>query len=368
MAIDVDDLVEKRTPVTLLTGFLGSGKTTLLNNLVQQADMADTLIIINEFGEISIDHLLVNHSSENIIVEMSNGCVCCTVRGDLIQTLKDVRTSMSKNGKLLFKRVIIETTGLADPMPILHTIIRHADIERYYWLDGVVTTIDTASGNNTLDHHSESVRQAAIADCLILTKNDLAPPNEKKSLIKRLQTINPTARIIHAANGDVSAAALLDFGMRDPSQRTADIDKWINQTSFQFTPVTQRSVFGPNSSLRRPPASRHDDSINAFCFSIDNPVPVRLFELWLELVMMLVSPKMLRIKGIFNIKESEYPFVIHGVQHIFHAPIELDYWPTDDRRSKVVFITQDLDREIIEGTLMKLLLDIKPDDSKCTNF
>ena len=188
-------------PVTLLTGFLGSGKTTVLNHLVCQPELADALVIINEFGEVALDHLLVAHSTENLAMEMSSGCLCCTIRGDLVKTLRDITWRFSRNGRRQFQRVLIETTGLADPAPIIHTLMNHPQIASKYRLDGIVATMDVATGMHVLDQHQEALKQAAVADVLLLTKADLAGEEQRVALLRRLEGINPAAPRWDVENG-----------------------------------------------------------------------------------------------------------------------------------------------------------------------
>ena len=200
-------------PISLLTGFLGSGKTTLLNYLVGQPELKDTLVIINEFGEIGLDHLLVAHSQEEVVVEMSSGCLCCTIRGDLKKTLKDITWRFAEGGQRKFNRVIIETTGLASPIPILHTLMTDPFIAGKYRLDGVITTVDAVNGAATLDQHLEAVQQAAVADRLLLTKADLAEAAALDTLQARLRQINPASQQILSQQGQVAPAQLLDAGL-----------------------------------------------------------------------------------------------------------------------------------------------------------
>ena len=200
-------------PVTLLTGFLGSGKTTVLNALVQRPEMARTLVVINEFGQIGLDHLLVAHSAEDIVVEMNSGCLCCTIRGDLVKTLRDAVWRFSREGVRLFDRLVIETTGLADPAPILHTLMTDRFIAARYRLDGVVCTVDLATGNTTLDAHPEAIKQVAVADALLLTKEDLADASLRQATIARLHRINPSARQWLAPRGVVEPESVLRLGL-----------------------------------------------------------------------------------------------------------------------------------------------------------
>jgi len=210
-------------PISLLTGFLGSGKTTLLNYLVTQPALKDTLVIINEFGEIGLDHLLVAHSQEDIVVEMSSGCLCCTIRGDLKKTLKDITWRFAEGGQRKFNRVVIETTGLASPIPILHTLMTDSFIAAKYRLDGVITTIDAVNGNATLDEHTEALQQAAVADRLLLTKSDLADAAILEQLQSRLQQLNPAAKRIVSRQGQVAAEQLLNAGLFSTADKAPDV-------------------------------------------------------------------------------------------------------------------------------------------------
>ncbi len=332
-------------PVTLLTGFLGSGKTTLLNHLMQQTSMADTLVIINEFGEIALDHHLVTHSKENIVQEMSSGCLCCTIRGDLTKTLRDITWRFARNGKRQFNRVLIETTGLADPAPIIHTLMIDRYLAQRYRLDGIVTTIDMANGNQTLDQYSEAVKQAAVADCLLLTKNDLISFDTQQALQYRLKQINQTATQWEVKQGKIEATKLLNLGLF--STQRPDVQAWLKEELLQSSTTTHQHdhVHDPN---------RHDDHIRAFCFTIDKPIPEENYFNWINFLMLMVGDHILRVKGILNIETYTHPMVIHGVQHIFHPPMPLDNWPSDDYRSKIVFITRDIEREVVESILHAL--------------
>ncbi len=349
-------------PVTLLTGFLGSGKTTLLNQLVRQPEFANTLIIINEFGEMALDHLLVTHSNENIVMELGSGCVCCTIRGDLVQTLRDITWRFSREGNRQFDRVLIETTGLADPAPIIHTLMTHAQIAPKYRLDGVVATVDLASGMATLDHHQEAIKQAAMADVLLLTKGDLVRPKHRAELLQRLSDINPAAPRWEIKNGHLEASKILGLGLFTHEGKSPDVEGWLNEHAykatstpkFQITPQPEKSTSQGlfSAGLRAPQqdVNRHGDRIRAFCFTIDSPISELALECWLEVLMTLLGSNILRVKGILNIEGRDTPIALHGVQHIFHPSAPLPAWPTDDRRSRLVFITQDVTREMIEAT------------------
>lgn len=377
-------------PVTLLTGFLGSGKTTVLNRLVQQPEMADALVLINEFGEIGLDHLLVAHSREDIVVEMSSGCLCCTIRGDLVRTLKDIHWRFAREGRRQFSRVVIETTGLADPAPIVQTLATHRDIKDRYRLDGLVTTIDARNGEATLDAHVEAVKQAAMADRLLLTKTDLVDVDALDRLAGRLHAINPAAGIIRVSHGELAAREILDLGLFTADGKIADVERWLAEEQYRSGDHGQdhgeadhghnhghddrhAHLHGDGAGHVHHDAheghagetheeahrhhhdhahdvNRHDDQIRAFCFTVDDPIPGRVLTDWLDVLLSLMGPSMLRIKGILNVEGQDTPIVIHGVQHVFHPMVKLDAWPGEDRRSRIVFITRAVERETVEST------------------
>lgn len=345
-------------PISLLTGFLGSGKTTLLNYLVAQPELKDTLVIINEFGEIGLDHLLVAHSQDDIVVEMSSGCLCCTIRGDLKKTLKDITWRFAEGGKRKFNRVIIETTGLASPIPILHTLMTDNFIASKYRLDGVITTVDAVNGKLTLDNHIEAVQQAAVADRLLLTKSDLADAEGLKDLQARLAQMNPSAEQILSQQGRVAPQKLLDAGLFKTTEKSLDVERWLSEESYAQSGHGHKHghahahhhghAHEAHEHDHQHDINRHDDHIRAFCFSFDQPIEPHLFDEWLSLLVGFKGQNILRIKGIVNLVGNEQPVVIHGVQHIFHPTVTLPAWPSDDRRTRIVFITKDIERATIE--------------------
>jgi len=353
-------------PVSLLTGFLGSGKTTLLKHLITQPEMEDTLVSINEVGEIGLDHLLVAHSQEETIVEMSSGCLCCTIRGDLKKTLKDITWRFAEGGQRKFNRVVIETTGLASPAPILHTLMTDPFIAQRYRLDGVIVTVDAVNGMSTLDHHEEAVQQAAVADRLLLTKTDLADAATLAALQVRLRTLNPGARQLQPQVGQIAAAELLDAGLFKPGEKVPDVARWLNEEAFAEKARHEHDHHhghhhhghhhhghehhghDHHGHGHEHDVNRHDDHIRAFCFTFDEPIDPVLFDEWLSLLVGFKGPNILRIKGILNLKGEALPTVIHGVQHIFHPTATLPQWPSEDRRSRIVFITRDVERATIE--------------------
>lgn len=359
MTADMTDTI----PVTLLTGFLGSGKTTLLNQLVCQPELADALVIINEFGEAALDHMLVAHSTENLVMEMSSGCVCCSIRGDLVKTLRDITWRFSRKGQRQFRRVLIETTGLADPAPIIHTLMTDPQVAPRYRLDGIVVTLDLATGMHTLDHHPEAVKQAAMADTLLLTKPDLATEEQLEVLHQRLDNINPAAPRWKVSQGEITADKLLNLGLFSTANKTNDVARWLKEEAYApdaLRPVAPVHGGGQAGFSMRPKPpefghqilhdiNRHDDHIRAYCFAVDTPIPEETLMTWLEVLMSFVGSQILRVKGILNVEGNSKPIVIQGVQHIFHPPVTLPAWPSDDRRSRLVFITQDVEKDVIEN-------------------
>lgn len=343
-------------PLTVLTGFLGAGKTTLLNGLLASPELADTLVLINEFGEVGIDHLLVETIDGDMIV-MNSGCVCCSIRGDLVATLEDVLRRLD-NGRIRpFKRVVLETTGLADPAPVLHTIMYHPYLTLRYRLDGVVTLVDAVNGAATLDAHEEAVKQAAVADRLVVTKTDL-PEGEARlpELEERLRSLNPAARLLVAARGEATPAALLDCGLYDASGKIPQVDKWLNAEAVEAAHERghhhhhhdHRHGHGHDEHAHAHDVNRHDDHIRAFCIKSDSPLAPSAFDMFLEILRQAHGPRLLRVKGIIGLTDDPTrPVVIHGVQHVFHPPHRLAAWPDADHRTRIVFIVKDLDEAFV---------------------
>src|SRR5271166_63702 len=347
-------------PLTVVTGFLGAGKTTLLNRLLRDPALADTLVIINEFGEIGLDHLFVEQAGDDMML-MTSGCLCCSIRGDLIRTLEHVLRQRD-NGRITpFARVVIETTGLADPAPVLHTIMYHPYLMLRFRLDGVVTLVDAVNGAATLDAHEEAVKQTAMADRIVIAKTDLleGEPGAKTlaNLRMRLQTLNPGARLVDAAKGEATAAALLDAGLYDPDRKTLDVRRWLNAEAFPPESAPHRHDHHPDrhsgdrgGDHGHPDVNRHDARIRAFCMRSNAPIPPAAFDLFLELLRNAHGPSLLRVKGIVALADDvERPVVIHGVQHVFHPPVRLAEWPDDDHDTRIIFILRDLGPAFVEG-------------------
>ncbi|TXN21810.1 GTP-binding protein [Methylobacterium sp. WL9] len=338
-------------PLTVLTGFLGAGKTTLLNRLLQDPALSDTVVIVNEFGEIGLDHLLVETVDEDMIL-LGAGCLCCTVRGDLIAALEDLLRKRDNGRIKAFRRVVIETTGLADPAPILHALIAHPYLSLRFRLQGVVTVVDAVNGCSTLDEHPEAVRQAAVADILVMTKRDLAGA-EPDQLAARLRQLNPGARL---EGPDVPAETLLG-GLFGLDGKSADVREWLGaEHAASDRHGEHRDHHHAHHGHGHHPGhdhhhdvNRHDAAIRAFHLVSDTPVPRPAFEMFLDLIRSAHGPKLLRLKGLVAMADDpERPVVVHGVQHVVHAPVTLDAWPDADRRSRLVLIVRDLDPAFVE--------------------
>jgi G3E family GTPase len=329
-------------PVTLLTGFLGSGKTTVLNHVLKEPEMAATAVIVNEFGEIGLDHLLVERSSEDVVL-LNSGCLCCTVRGDIVDTLTNLFVGRVKGEVPFFTRVAIETTGLADPAPILHTLMTDPIVAARYMLDGVVTTVDAINGAGTLDRQPEAVKQAAVADRLLLTKTDLADPTARQTIETRLQALNPGALLVQVAQGAVEPAVLFNIGFYDPATKSVDVRRWLRDEAF---------APGHEHEREHADVNRHDDRICAFCIIRERPISWAALSAWLDGLATMRGDDLLRLKAIVALSDRpDQPVVLHGVQHLFHPPVLLPEWPSPDHRTRMVFITRDLQREAIEATL-----------------
>lgn len=340
-------------PVTVLTGFLGSGKTTVLNRLLHHPGMGETAVLINEFGAVGLDHLLVEHVAEDIVL-LQSGCLCCTVRGDMVNAMRDLFLKRVKGEIPEFTRLMIETTGLADPAPIIHTLMTDPLLSSRYRLDGVVTTIDAVNGGATLDNHDEAIKQAAVADRILLTKTDIADFTAVEVLHARLQSLNPGAKVIRVIDGAVEPSDIMDAGLFNDADKIPDVRKWLNAEAYADLRRERDRKMGidvDDHSHHHHDINRHDARVQAFVFTRDEPVSWPGLAFALELLISQRGENLLRIKGIVNARESDKPLAIHGVQHVFHPPAPLPGWPDDDHRTRIVFITRDLEREVIAEML-----------------
>lgn len=327
-------------PLTLLTGFLGAGKTTLLNRLLRNPALADTVVLVNEFGEIGLDHLFVEGIEDGMIL-LASGCLCCTIRDDLIVTLEDLLRRLDNGRVAPFRRLVIETTGLADPAPVLNVLINHPYLAMRFRLDGVVTLVDAVNGMATLDAHPEALRQVVAADRLVLTKADIATDADTVSALrKRLGELNPGIEILAP---DAPAEAIVGAGLYDIAERPDDLRRWL-----------AAEVLGGHDhhhdghGHHHHDVNRHDASIRAFTLTADAPIREATFDLFWTLLRSTHGARLLRLKGLVALAEHpEGPLLVHAVQQILHPPVLLPAWPDADRRSRLVLIVKDLEEETV---------------------
>jgi len=330
-------------PLSVITGFLGAGKTTLLNRLLRDPGLRDTAVLVNEVGEIGLDHLFYEILDGESVL-LPGGCLCCSVRGDLVTALEDMLRRQDNGRGTPFRRVVIETTGLADPASVLHAVMTHPYLVQRYRLDGVITLVDAVNGRATLDEHREAVKQAAIADRLVLAKTDLAGAEDVAALRARLAALNPAAPVLDAAKGEATAAALLEAGLYDPSSKIPDVRRWLAEAAVEAAEHAHHHHAGDLDHHHH----HHDDRIRVFTLASEAAIPIATLESFLDLLRSIHGAKLLRLKGIVRLaEEPDEPLVLHAVQHVMHPPARLAAWPDQDRRSRLVCVTWDLDPAIV---------------------
>jgi G3E family GTPase len=326
-------------PVNVITGFLGSGKTTLLRHLLAAPDFADCAVLINEFGEIGLDHRLIERVEGDLVL-LQSGCICCTIRRDLSETIRALWGRRERGEVMPFGRLAIETTGLADPTPILATIMSEAVIRHHFRLGNVITTVDAVNSALQRARQPEWLKQAAIADRLIVTKTDLAEPAALDALEAELRGINPAAPLFLSANDPPAAGALLGEDLFDPSGKSAEVQRWL-----------EAERVAEHAPAHRHDATRHEGGIVSFTVSFAEPVDWGAFGIWLGMLVASHGQEVLRFKGIIRVAGAETPVVVHAVQHLVHPPVHLDHWPGDDRLSRLIFIVRDLDPTLVRRSL-----------------
>ena len=323
----------EQTPVNVITGFLGSGKTTLLKGLLAAPDLSDTAVLINEFGAVGLDHELVQNVAENTLL-LENGCLCCAIRGDLQGALRDLLSRRQSGQVPYFRRVVIETSGLADPAPIAYTLLAERVLQHHFRLGGIITTVDAVNGQAQLRRFPESVKQAAVADRLIVTKTDLAEPEQIAALHASLRRLNKLAPIMEVGEGEIQPATLLTDDMYDAAGREREISQWLAAKSGEDALIHE-----------------HADHIHSFALTYPHPLDWTAFGIWMSMLLHRHGDNVLRIKGLLNVAGVPTPVLINGVQHIVHPPAHLPAWPSEARHSRIIFIVREMDQARIEASL-----------------
>ena len=317
-------------PVNVVTGFLGSGKTTLLQRLLASPLLTDTAVLVNEFGEVGLDHHLLTSATQPTLL-MDNGCVCCAIRGDLQDALRGLFDQRERGEIPAFRRVVVETSGLADPVPIAYTVLAEPVLQHHFRLGNVVTVVDAVNGLEQLAQFEESVKQVAVADRIVLTKTDLLEEQGTGALLERLHAINLSAPVIEAGSADIRPDTLITQDLHDPAGKAREVDRWMQAGD--------------------PHQHHHTEGVSSFAMIYDRPLDWTAFGIWMTMLLNRHGDKVLRIKGLLNVADVETPVLINGVQHVVHPPVHLDSWPDADRRSRLVFIVRDMDRARIEASL-----------------
>jgi G3E family GTPase len=319
-----------RTPLTIVTGFLGAGKTTLLQRLLADPDVADAAVLVNEIGDIALDHHLLRRVDERTVV-LASGCVCCTIRGDLADELRALKARRLRGEIPSFRRVVLETSGLADPAPVLSTLLADLMLAANYAADGVVTCVDAVGALPQADRAPEWIRQVALADRLVLTKADLATDEDLAAVRLRLRAANPAAPIIAADHGAIAAASILGAAPTDPAERLADTLRWLDAVGAG--------------------TERHAHDVEAHAIRLEQPLDWTMFGIWLSMLVARYPTDVLRVKGLLDVGDTG-PLLVNGVQHVIHPPLHLPQWPDDDHASRIVVIARGISRVALLRSLV----------------
>jgi G3E family GTPase len=348
-----------RIPVSILTGFLGAGKSTLLNRILKDPGTSDTAVIINEFGEVGIDNFLVEASGDALL-EIANGCLCCTVRGELVDSLASIMDGIQTGRLRPIRRIVIETTGLADPAPVMQSVMGNPVIAQNFELDGVITVVDAVNGVSTLDRHQEAVKQVAVADRLIISKLSMADASQLAALKSRLAELNPRAPIVDGDSEAAGTAAILVNGLYDPATKIADVGRWLHDELANDAEEHDHHDHDHHDHEHQGhghhrhhhhhhDVNRHGDDIRSFSIIHDKPIDPMAIEMFIDLLRSAHGEKLLRMKAIVALSDNpDRPLVLHGVQSVFHPPQRLPKWPDgSDRRTRMVLITQGLEEAFV---------------------
>jgi len=360
------------TPVNLITGFLGSGKTTLLKRMLTSPALADTAVLINEFGEIGLDHELIERIDDNMVL-LQSGCLCCTIRGELAEAIRGLDERRATGEISPYRRLIIESTGLADPLPILTTITADPVLRHHYRLGLVITTVDAVNGMTQLDRQPESRKQAAVADRLVITKTDLASGENVENLVGRLRRINPTASIVHAVSKNFDPEDLIGGDLFDIASKTREVRHWfedetksLEQSARNHHRHDHDHHHHDHAHANQHDPNRHSDDISAFHLIFERPLDWTAFGLWLSLMLHRHGEAILRVKGLLAIQGEPAPVAVHGVQQLVHPPIHLEAWPSMDRRTRIVIIGKGLDEHAFRRSFEAFVLapEIRAEEQK----
>ncbi len=332
-------------PVNVVTGFLGSGKTTLLREILARPDFADTAVIVNEFGEVGLDHILLEEVEEGVLL-LESGCLCCTIRSDLRETLRGLHERAAAGTIPRFRRVVVETTGLADPAPIVSTIAAEPVIRNHFRTGNIVCAVDAVAGARTLARQPEAVKQIAVADRALVTKCDLAPEAQIVALEAQIGALNPLAGWLRSEGRGFDADFLFGEDVGDAARRAGEVGRWL-------------------AAAARAPAHGHPHhpDTHSFVIRYDRPIDWTAFGVWLTALLHAHGDRILRVKGILNVRDSATPVVIHGVQHVIHPPMHLGRWPDADLTSRIVFITRGVAEAAIRRSLSVFLGAVAPDQT-----